>query len=190
MKAHAGWLRNILAVFAVTCVVTLSGGAAKATSITYNGEPVFDIVDSDFIPLAVDDTGTVSRIYRNMTQSIIDTLRLVFLKPLAQDPDVRGGSVLHATVDEVIYSDLNIQTEQLFRLRLIGLVPKSRFALASNNTAPLAQSEIERIFNEFDSPPVGQGTNGQIPLPFPILLLGSGLVLLWGFRLKSRGLRN
>ena len=185
MRRHGGLLRNFLTAAAVIGVLGLSGGAAKATTVTHNGEPVFDILDHDFIPDIVDDTGDVSKIYRNMTQTIIHSLRIIFVTALSSDPDVRGGNVLHSNVDEVIYTDLNIQIEQLFRLRLIGLVPESRFAMATNNIAPLDDRELERITNMFDSP-TGGGPGAQIPLPFPILLLGSGLVLLWGVRFRAR----
>lgn len=184
MRSHAAVLRNILIAFAMLCTAALSGGAAKAASITYNGEPVFDIFDSDFIPVSVDDAGEFSRIFRNMTGGIIDTIRMVFLPPLEQDPDVQGGEVLYADVNEVVYTALNFQIEQLFRIRLIGLVPESRFALASNNTTPLDPSEIARIFEFFDGDPVGQDPIAGIPLPLPIFLLGSGLILLWGSRYR------
>lgn len=186
MRRHGGLLRNLLTAIVVSCAIGLSGGAAKAVTVTHNGEPVFDILDHDFIPDTVGDSGDVSKIYRNMTDVIVNTLRIIFITALSQNPDVRGGSVLQSSVDEVIYTNLNIQTEQLFRLRLIGLVPESRFALATNNIAPLDESEIERITDMFDSPSGGGSPGAQVPLPFPILLLGSGLVLLWGVRFRTR----
>ncbi|MEM8958742.1 MAG: hypothetical protein AAGC86_13115 [Pseudomonadota bacterium] len=184
MRSRAATLRNILVAFSMLCAAALFGGAAKAASITYNGEPVFDIFDSEFIPVSVDETGDFSRIFRNMTGGIIDTIRMVFLPPLEQDPDVRGGTVLTADVNEVVYTALNFQVEQLFRIRLIGLVPESRFALASNNTTPLDPSEVARIFELFDGTPIGQDPIAGVPVPLPIFLLGSGLILLWGSRFR------
>lgn len=175
-----------MVVFAIVCTVGLSGGAAKAASITYNGESVIDIFDDQFIPVAVDESGDYSQIFRNMTGGIIDTIRMIFLMPLEQDPDVIGGTVQHADVNEVVYSALNFQVERLFRIRLIGLIPESRFAIASNNTTPLDPSEIARIFELFDGDPIGQEPIAGVPVPLPIVLLGSGLLLLWGTRFGFR----
>lgn len=168
----------VLAVFMLLAAVAF-GGASQASSITYNGEAVYDIVDDGFLPIEVSDDGTFSRIYRNMTDDVIDVLRFFFLPPLAKDPDVRGGSVLTATVNEVAYKDLGIVPKQLFRIRMSGLVPQSRFAITSNENAILTPQDIKRIFQRFDSP---NRVARAVPLPLPVLLLAAALVVLAGIR--------
>ncbi|MEM1362927.1 MAG: hypothetical protein AAGF94_14630 [Pseudomonadota bacterium] len=162
--------------------IALAGmiGAAPSSAITYNGHQVHDLVDNSFVSVEVGDDGKFERIYRNMTGTVIDQLRFVFLPPLSEQPTTLGGNVSKLSLDEVIYTNLGLENERLFRLRLSGLVPKSIFAVAPNNIGFLSPKEIQEMFNSFNAPaPAG---SRAVPLPMPIALLGSGLVLLGATR--------
>lgn len=175
MRRGRNWIAGVLIVLSGMIVSTPSN------AITYNGEQVYDLIDSSFVSVEVDQDGRFERIFRNMTGNVIDELRFVFLPPLAEQPTTLGGNISKATVDEVIYTNLGLVPERMFRLRLSGLVPRSIFAMAPNNSDFLTPNQIQALFNGFNAAPSPIDTN-SVPLPLPIALLGSGLVLLGATR--------
>jgi len=161
--------RNFLFVagLAILSVFALTSNTKAATM----SAPI-EIMDTEFFELDVSDPAGFDQEFLNGLMETITDLQLLFY-------------AIPPMMDPVTYSEIlggySVAPGDTFSLKLAGLPPTGRAALAANNTAQLSSDEIIAVFDGFDGP-----APSPVPLPAGIWLLGSGVMLLGARRVLKR----